>query len=316
MSGSLQLLDSKGAACSNLRFVVWRVNDGLDHKSPGYDLFLAEEIGFDLEPFVICSECHTKADLIRALDGVNALAAEANIPYYGAFGAVAHYKIADSMGRADKCFRHSMAYKYEDELFDPKLTSSGWNTCKTGLVGPEAVFGPIAVVGAVTAWATRQNITYVKDMMLGFGDSLSVYRSNLVIPKVHDSIAKRSTFTIPDNSPICGSPTAIVKAHDSAVLMCTNDGCKGKLLGNLSHAVTKNALNVVGLSEATIQQFIDLVWLTSNDDISYQTAHAKGMRMLERCGQRSVPKLLDSIAKSRNTSRHRFIYPLSIPLVV
>ena len=315
VSGSLQLLDSKEAASRNMRFVGWRVIKGFDHKSPSYDLFLAEENGFEIVPSVKFSECHTKDDLISFLDDVRALAEEANIPYDGAVVAVDNYKIADSMGRTDKFFRHSMAYKYEDELFETKLTNIEWNTSKTGLINPVAVFEPIDLNGAVTTRATLHNITYIKDMMLGIGDRIRVYRSNMVIPKVHDSIDKSSNFTIPDKCPICGYPTKIVKDNDSEVLICTNDDCKGKLLGKLSHAVSKNALNVDGLSEATIQKFIDLGWLTSTRDIYHLSDYEKEMSILEGFGKRSVTKLLDSIEKSRNTSLQRFIYSLSIPLV-
>jgi DNA ligase (NAD+) len=315
VSGSLQLLDSKEAASRNMRFVGWRVIKGFDHKNPSYDLFLAEENGFEIVPFVKFSKGHTKDDLISSLDDVRALAEEANIPYDGAVVAVDNYKVADSMGRTDKFFRHSMAYKYEDELFETKLTNIEWNTSKTGLINPVAVFEPIDLNGAITTRATLHNITYIKDMMLGIGDRIRVYRSNMVIPKVHDSIDKSSNFTIPDKCPICGSPTKIVKDNDSEILICTNDDCKGKLLGKLSHAVSKNALNVDGLSEATIQKFIDLGWLTSIRDIYYLSANEKEMSMLEGFGKRSVTKLLDSIEKSRNTSLQRFIYSLSIPLV-
>ena len=315
VSGSLQLLDSKEAASRNMRFVGWRVIKGFDHKNPSYDLFLAEENGFEIVPFVKFSEGHTKDDLISFLDDVRVLAEEANIPYDGAVVAVDNYKVADSMGRTDKFFRHSMAYKYEDELFTTTLTDIEWNTSKTGLINPVAVFEPVDLNGAVTTRATLHNITYIKDMMLGIGDRIRVYRSNMVIPKVHDSIDKSGNFTIPDKCPICGSPTKIVKDNDSEVLICTNDDCKGKLLGKLSHAVSKNALDVDGLSEATIQKFIDLGWLVSIRDIYHLSDHEKEMSMLEGFGKRSVTKLLDSIKKSRNTSLQRFIYSLSIPLV-
>ncbi len=315
VSGSLQLLDSKEAASRNMRFVGWRVIKGFDHKYPSYDLFLAEENGFEIVPFVKFSKGHTKDDLISFLDDVRALAEEANIPYDGAVVAVDNYKVADSMGRTDKFFRHSMAYKYEDELFETKLTNIEWNTSKTGLINPVAIFEPVDLNGAITTRATLHNITYIKDMMLGIGDRIRVYRSNMVIPKVHDSIDKSCNFIIPETCPICGSPTKIVKDNDSEVLICTNDDCKGKLLRKLSHAVSKNALNVDGLSKATIQKFIDLGWLTSIRDIYYLSANEKEMSMLEGFGKRSVTKLLDSIEKSRNTSLQRFIYSLSIPLV-
>ena len=317
VSGSLQLLDSKEAASRNMRFVGWRVIKGFDHINPSKDLFQAEENGFEIVPLIKYSKNygHTKKHLIIYLDDIRTLAKEANIPYDGAVVAVDNYKVADSMGRTDKFFRHSMAYKYEDELFETKLTNIEWNTSKTGLINPVAVFEPVDLNGAVTTRATLHNITYIKDMMLGIGDRIRVYRSNMVIPKVHDSIDKSGNFTIPDRCPICGSLTKIVKDNDSEVLICTNDDCKGKLFGKLSHAVSKNALNVNGLSEATIQKFIDLGWLASIGDIYHLSDHEKEISMLEGFGQRSVTKILDSIEKSRNTSLQRFIYSLSIPLV-
>lgn len=174
--------------------------------------------------------------------------------------AVDDYKIAESMGRTDKFFRHSMAYKYEDELFETVLTDIEWNTSKTGLINPVAIFEPVDLNGAITTRATLHNITYIKDMMLGIGDRIRIYRSNMVIPKVHDSIDKSGNFNIPNKCPICGQPSKIVKENDSEVLMCENPDCKGKLLGKLVHATSRNALDIENLSESTIEKFIN-PWL-------------------------------------------------------
>lgn len=243
------------------------------------------------------------------------MADEHNIPYDGAVMAVDDYNAAEAMGRTDKFFRHSMAYKYEDELFETVLRGIEWNTSKTGLINPVAIFDPVDMNGAVTTRATLHNITYIKDMMLGIGDRIRVYRSNMVIPKVHDSIDKSGKFDIPDKCPVCGEPTKIIKENDSEVLWCTNPECKGKLLGKLTHAVSRNALNIDGLSEATIQKFISLGWLNSIQDIYYLTKYEKQMKSLDGFGSKSVFKLFDSIEKSRNTTFDRFIYALSIPLV-
>ena len=315
VSGSLQLLDSKEAASRNMRFVAWRVINGFEHKSPSYDLFLAEQNGFEIVPFVKFSKGHTKDDLINALDDIRIFAEESNIPYDGAVMAVDSYKLADSMGRTDKFFRHSMAYKFSDELFETVLTDIEWNTSKTGLINPVAIFKPVDLNGAITTRATLHNITYIKDMMLGIGDRIRVYRSNMVIPKVHDSIDKSGNFKIPDKCPICGQPTRIVKENDSEVLMCENPDCKGKLLGKLIHAVSRNALDIENLSESTIEKFINLGWLNSIKDIYHLSDHENEMKILEGFGKKSVEKLLSSIEKSRNTSLERFLYALSIPLV-
>ena len=320
VSGSLQLLDSKEAASRNMRFVAWRVIKGFNHKNISDDLYQAGEIGFEIIPsikFVKLSNEYSwaKEELVKRLDDLREYADEENIPYDGAVMAIDDYKIAESMGRTEKFFRHSMAYKYEDELFETLLTDIEWNTSKTGLINPVAIFEPVDLNGAITTRATLHNITYIKDMMLGIGDRIRVYRSNMVIPKIHDSIDKSGNFSIPDKCPICGQPTRIVKENDSEVLMCENPDCKGKFLGKLVHAAGRNALDIENLSESTIEKFINLGWLNSIRDIYYLTEHEIEMETLDGFGKKSVEKLLSSIEKSRNTSLERFIYSLSISLV-
>ena len=317
VSGSLQLLDSKEAANRNMRFVGWRVIKGFGHKTPSRDLCQAKEIGFEIIPFVKLSKEYTwsKEELENILDDIRTYAYEDNIPYDGAVMAVDDYKIADSIGRTDKFFRHSMAYKYEDELFETVLTDIEWNTSKTGLINPVAIFEPVDLNGAITTRATLHNITYIKDMMLGIGDRIRVYRSNMVIPKVHDSIDKSGNFSIPDKCPICGQPTRIVKENESEVLMCENPDCKGKLLGRLVHAASRNALDIENLSESTIEKFINLGWLNSIQDIYHLSDHENEMKTLDGFGKKSVEKLLNSIEKSRSTNLERFLYALSVPLL-
>lgn len=315
VSGSLQLLNSKEAASRNMRFVAWRVIKGFKHKTPSEDLFKAKDIGFEIIPILKSPRINQKEELVILLNQIRESADSHNIPYDGAVMAVDNYKIADSMGRTDKFFRHSMAYKYEDELFETVLTDIEWNTSKTGLINPVAIFEPVDLNGAITTRATLHNITYIKDMMLGVGDRIRVYRSNMVIPKVHDSIDKSSNFKIPNKCPICGQPTKIVKENDSEVLMCENPDCKGKLLGKLVHATSRNALDIENLSESTIEKFINLGWLTSIKDIYYLKCHENEMKTLEGFGKKSVEKLLSSIEKSRNTTLDRFIYSLSIPMI-
>lgn len=315
VSGSLQLLDSKEAASRNMRFVAWRVIKGFEHKAPSEDLFKAKNIGFEIIPILKSPRINQKEELAILLNQIRESANSHNIPYDGAVMAVDDYKIAESMGRTDKFFRHSMAYKYEDELFETVLTDIEWNTSKTGLINPVAIFEPVDLNGAITTRATLHNITYIKDMMLGIGDRIRVYRSNMVIPKVHDSIDKSGNFNIPDKCPICGQPTRIIKENDSEVLMCENPECKGKLLGKLTHAASKNALNIENLSESTIEKFINLGWLNSIDDIYHLSDHENEMKTMDGFGKKSVEKLLASIEESRNTSLERFLYSLSIPLL-
>ena len=316
VSGSLQLLDSKEAASRNMRFVAWRVIKGFEHKSVFFDLKRAESNGFEIVPmWSYSNNSSDKENLSKMLEDLRYEADFHNIPYDGAVMAVDDYKIAESMGRTDKYFRHSKAYKYEDELFETVLTDIEWNTSKTGLINPVAIFEPVDLNGAITTRATLHNITYIKDMMLGLGDRIRVYRSNMVIPKVHDSIDKSGNFKIPDKCPICGQPTRIIKENDSEVLICENPDCKGKLLGRLVHAASRNALDIENLSESTIEKFINLGWLNSIQDMYYLSDHENEMKALDGFGKKSVEKLLNSIEKSRKTTLDRFLFSLSVPLL-
>lgn len=315
VSGSLTLLDSKEAANRNMRFIAWRVIKGFDHVSMFDDLKEAEKNGFEIVPMFTYVDGTDGLHIEEMLDDIQIKADNARIPYDGAVMAIDNYEIAESMGRTNKFFRHSIAYKYADSLYETVLTDIEWNTSKSGLINPVAIFNPVDLEGAITTRATLHNITYIKNMRLGIGDRIRIYRSNKVIPKVHDSIDKSGNFTIPSTCPICGHPTKIVKQNDSEVLMCTNDNCSGKLLGKLCHAVSKNALNIDNLSEATIQKFINLGWLTSIRDIYHLTNHENQMKTLEGFGKKSVDKLLKAIEDSRNTDLVRYLYAQSIPLI-
>lgn len=316
VSGSLQLLDSKEAASRNMRYIGWRVIKGFEHKSVFFDLKKAESIGFEIVPmWSYSSNSLDKENLSKMLEELRHKADSHNIPYDGAVMAVDDYKIAESMGRTDKFFRHSMAYKYEDGLFETVLTDIEWNTSKTGLINPVAIFEPVDLNGAITTRATLHNITYIKNMMLGIGDRIRVYRSNMVIPKVHDSIDKSGNFSIPNKCPICGHPTRIIKENDSEVLMCENPDCKGRLLGRLVHAASRNALDIENLSESTIEKFINLGWLTSIKDIYHLSDHENEMKVLDGFGKKSVDKLLASIEKSRSVDLEHFLNSLSITLL-
>lgn len=314
VSGSLLLLDSKEAAQRNMRFIAWRVIKGFEHKSVYEDLQNVKVCGFEVVPMLIYSN-PDKDSLQGILEKIKDLADVNNIPYDGAVIAYDDYAYGESLGKTDKFFRHSIAYKYEDQLYETVLKDIEWNTSKTGLINPVAVFEPIDLDGAITTRATLHNISYIKKLSLGIGDRIRVYRSNKVIPKVHDSIDKSNNFTIPDKCPICGGETKIVKENDSEVLMCMNDDCQGKLLGKLCHAVSRNALDIDELSEATLEKFISLGWLNSIKSIYHLSDYKGKMYSLEGFGKKSIDKLLESIEKSRETTLDRFIYALSIPMI-
>ena len=186
---------------------------------------------------------------------------------------------------------------------------------KTGELTPVAIFDEVELEGTTVSRASLHNISICKDLKLGVGDEITVYKANQIIPQLRDNLTKSNNFIIPNVCPICSGRTEIVKDNDTEVLVCTNPNCKGKLLGKLSHFVSKNAINIDGLSEQTLQKFVDLRWLTSFQDIYYLSEHKEKMYKLDGLGKKSVDKLLENIEKSRNTTLDRFIYGLCIPLI-
>lgn len=326
-SGTLASLDTSIVKNRKLSWYAWEVVEDSEEETYDYDptflrrLSEAEQLGFDVVPYRTVITAPYKELITYMLEEVFKLAEKYKLPQDGVVFKFNDIKYGKSLGNTSHHYRNGIAYKIYNDSVETTLKDIEWSIGKTGILTPVAIFEPVEIEGSVIERASLHNITVMTDVMGGAwkGQKLGVYKANLIIPQVRWAEEVKpddaEMINIPDKCPICGSPTKIVKDNDSEVLICTNDDCKGKLLGKLSHAVSKNALNVDGLSEATIQKFIDLGWLTSIKDIYHLSDHKEEMSALEGFGKRSVTKLLDSIEKSRNTSLQRFIYSLSIPLV-
>lgn len=318
-SGTLASLDTSIVKDRKLSWYAWEVVEGYKDNSFSVSLLEAQNLGFDVVPFANLSWAEMPID--EAIDYFLNEAKEQNLPQDGVVFKFNDIEYGKSLGNTSHHYRNGIAYKIYNDSVETTLKDIEWSMGKTGILTPVAIFEPVEIEGSIVERASLHNITVMTEVMGGSwkGQKIGVYKANLIIPQVRWAEEVRPNdaemINIPSICPICGSPTKIVKDNDSEVLICTNDDCKGKLLGKLSHAVSKNALNVDGLSEATIQKFIDFGWLASIRDIYHLSDHKKEMSMLEGFGKRSVVKLLDSIEKSRNTSLQRFIYSLSIPLV-
>lgn len=316
VSGTITMFDTNIAASRNMRFVAWRVIKGLNEKSVFFGLKEAEKLGFEVIPmWTYTNKSTDKENLSAMLSDLQNKANNLGIPYDGAVMAYDDIEYGNSLGRTDKFFRHSIAYKYEDELYETTLRNIEWNTSKTGLVNPVAVFDETIIDGAGITRATLHNISYIENLQLGIGDKIQIYKANKIIPKVHNNLTRSNTWKLPDKCPNCGGNIEIHNDNDSKTLHCTNSDCSAKLLGKLSHFVSKNAINIDGLSEQTLQKFIDLGWIKSFQDIMNLKDYADEMAKLEGFGKKSVDKLMAAIEKSKNTTLDRFIYSLSIPLI-
>lgn len=310
-SGSVRQLDSKIAKDRHVKFIAWKIPYGFAKFTDSFKF--AEELGFDVVPY---SKYNSKTDDVNVI--VEYLKNLADVKGYPIDGLVITYddvEYGKSLGNTGHHPRHSLAFKFYDEEEVTILKDIEWGMGKTGQLTPIAIFDDVEIDGTTVNRASLHNVSILKELQLGIGDEITVYKANQIIPQLRENLTRSNTVTIPLTCPICGEPTKIVKDNDSEVLMCTNDNCAGKLLGKLCHAVSKNSLNIEGLSEATIQKFIDLGWLKSIRDIYYLHLHKMDMYKLEGFGRKSVDKLLSSIEDSRNTDLVRYIYAQSIPLI-
>lgn len=316
VSGTITMLDTKIAASRNMRFIAWRVIKGLNKKSVFFALKEAEKLGFEIIPmWTYANKSSDKENLSGMLSDLQDKADNLGIPYDGAVMAYDDIEYGISLGRTDKFFRHSIAYKYEDELYETVLEDIEWQTSKTGLVNPVAKFKETLIDGSTITRSTLHNISYIENLQLGIGDKIRIYKSNKIIPKVHDNLTRSNTWKLPDKCPTCGGEVEIHNENGSKTLHCMNPDCTAKLLGKLTHFVSKNAININNLSEQTLQKFIDLGWVKSFKDVMRLKDYYNKMIKLDGFGIQSTNKLLDAIEESRNTTLQRFIYSLSIPLI-
>lgn len=206
-----------------------------------------------------------------------------------------------------------MALKWADEMYETTLRDVEWNPTRSGLIAPVAIFDEIDLDGALTTRATLHNLSIIEQLELGIGDTITVYRSNMVIPKVYDNLTRSNTLTIPTTCPCCGEPTEIKYTDNSKVLMCTNLNCAAKKLAQFTHFVSRKAMSIDGLSEKTLELLISHGFLHNYKDIYRLKEHKNEITQLPGMGVKSVDKLLDSIEKSRTVTLDRFITALGIP---
>ena len=310
--GTLRTLDLNIVRDRNLAFIVFElVSPTFTHKLDGLEAL--ENMGFET-----VQRCKPKNKETGVEDCIEAMQPEfCEYPVDGLIFELNSSELSKYLGATSHHENCRMALKWEDNTYQTTLKYIDWTMGKFGTLTPTAVFDSVEIDGSIVERASLHNISVMKDLGIkASGQTIYVYKANMIIPQIDrvEPINKEESL-IPLICPICGAPTKIVKDNDSEILMCTNDDCKGKLLSKLSHAVSKNALNIDGLSEATIQKFIDLGWLNSIKDIYHLSDHENEIKTLEGFGKRSVLKLLSSIEKSRNTTLERFLYALSIPLL-
>ena len=308
-AGSLRNLDTNITKQRKLSYVVFECvaasNDerGLTD-SKWLELQLLEKMGFE-----VVGACTGNVD-----DCVEAMQPEFyEYPVDGLifeFENKPYSKSLPSTGHHEGC---RMALKWADSTYETVLRDVIWDVGRSGVISPVAVFDEVDLDGALTTKATLHNLSIIESLELGIGDTITVYRSNMVIPKIDDNLTRSNTLVIPDTCPCCNCEVEIKYTDNSKFLICTNPNCSAKLLAGFTHFVCRNCANIDGLSEKTLEQLISAGFLHTYRDIYHLSEHRDELTLLEGLGEKSVSTLMKSILKSRNIKLENFINALGIP---
>lgn len=308
-SGSIRLLDSNECAKRPLTFVAWNVIKGFDDENSFLrKLVLIDELGFTVVPWTSSFDWDAKEFLVNK-------AKKLGYPIDGLVGRFDDIKYGKSLGATSHHSNAAYAFKFGDETYETTLRGVEWNTTRTGIIAPVAIFDEIDLDGALTTRATLHNLSIIEQLELGIGDTITVYRSNMVIPKIDDNLTRSNTLKIPTICPCCGKPTEVKYTDNSKVLMCTNPDCAAKKLARFTHFVSRKCMNIDGLSERTLEALISNNLIKNFRDIYHLNEHLDKLYTIDGMGKKSVENLLNSIEKSRDVKLENFIAALGIPNV-
>ena len=310
-SGSVRQLDSKIAKDRHVHFVAWKVPFGLTTYTEGFRI--AKEYGFEVVPYVTYNS--STDDINEKIEQLKTIADEKSYPIDGLVISYNNVEYGKVLGMTGHHPKHSLAFKFYDEESVSTLKDIEWSMGKMGSLTPIAIFDSIEIDGTQVERASLHNVSILKDLELGIGDEITVIKANQIIPQIKENLTKSNTYEIPITCPICGGTTKIVKDNDLEVLICDNPDCQGKLLGKLAHYCSKEAMNIDGLSKATLKFLIDKGWVKRYIDLYNLDQYYDIWIRCEGFGVKSILKILDAIKESTNTTLSRFINSLSIPLI-
>lgn len=316
-SGSVRQLDSKIAAQRHIKFIAWKVPTEIASNSFINRLQYAVELGFDTVPFLPIRG-NSNAEFINiVIEQLQRRANERSFPIDGLVATYNDITYGELLGMTGHHPKHSIAFKFYDEEVETVLKNIEWSMGKIGSLTPVAIFDPVEIDGTMVERASLHNVSILTKLDLQIGDTIIVYKANQIIPQVKENLSAKDResayIRIPSQCPVCESPTQIVKENDSEVLMCTNPHCKGKLLGRVSHFVSKKGMDISGLSEETIKKFIELGWIAEITDIYNLDKYYDRLSTMSGFGKKSVDKLRKSIENSKTVRLDKFIASLSIP---
>ena len=220
--------------------------------------------------------------------------------------------LGERLGSTSKFPRNAMAFKWSDERQVTKLKYIEWSPSRTGLINPVAIFEPVELEGTTVSRASLHNVSIFEDLMLGVGDEISVYKANMIIPQVYENLTKSNTEKVPDTCPACGSHASIKQDNESKVLLCTNPDCQIKHIKQYALMASRDALNIDGLSESTLEKFLSKGFIKNDSDIFKLDRYKDEIVNMEGFGKRSYEKLMAALEEAKHTNVARFLYSLGI----
>ncbi|MBQ8327559.1 MAG: NAD-dependent DNA ligase LigA [Lachnospiraceae bacterium] len=310
-SGSVRQLNNKITAERNVRFYAFNLvkADGFDaNNSKENEILFLKEQGFDTVDYVRVEE----STILDAIEGFAGKITDYDIPSDGLVLTYDDIAYGKSLGRTAKSPRDSIAFKWADETAETTLKEIEWSASRTGLINPVAIFEPVSLEGTTVSRASVHNISIVRSLKLGIGDRITVYKANMIIPQIAENLTCSDNLEIPSACPVCGGNTEIRQMNDVQTLYCTNPECDAKKIKAFTLFVSRDAMNIDGLSEATLEKFIGKGYIHEFADLYHLAQYKEEICAMEGFGEKSYQNLINSIEASRNTTLPRVIYSLGI----
>ena len=311
-SGSVRQLNNEITAKRNVRFIAFNYvsqsGSDTDFKLRSEQFDFLKKQGFEVV------EYHkvTEDSILDKISYFAKMVANYPIPSDGLVLTYNDIEYGRSLGRTAKFPRDSIAFKWADETANTHLIDMEWSPSRTGLINPVAIFEPVELEGTTVSRASVHNVSIVKSLMLGIGDEISVYKANMIIPQIKENFTKSGNLTIPKFCPACSEKTQIKNENGVETLYCVNEACPAKQIKRFSLFVSRDAMKIDGLSEATLEKFISVGFIKKLSDIYKLETHKEAICNMDGFGDKSYEKLISSIEKSRDVLLPNLIYALGI----
>lgn len=310
-SGSVRQLNNEITAKRNVRFYAFSLvsAEGVDFwNSREVQFRWLNEQGFEVVEY----RKVTAGTLDEAMDYFAEAVTTNDFPSDGLVALYDDIAYGESLGTTAKFPRNAMAFKWADEMRDTRLLEIEWSPSRTGLINPVAIFEPVELEGTTVSRASVHNISIMKELKLGIGDTIRVYKANMIIPQIAENLTGSGNASIPHTCPACGQETVVKKENDVECLFCVNPGCPAKKIKSFGLFTSRDAMNIDGLSEATLEKFIARGFIHDFGDIFEISRYKDEIVEMEGFGQKSYDNLMESLERAKETTLPRVIYSLGI----